>query len=92
MANFYGNTSTSATQTFTCAATIKTFNITNKTGGAVTINVSILYGSTNTWITPYNKSVAMNDFYEDDKEIDILPGSSIYVQVSGNCDFYFSIR
>lgn len=90
---FSGNTATSAASVvFESPVTIKSFSITNKTGGAVTINVSVLYGSTNTWISPLDKSVAANDFYEDDKKIVIQPGRQIYISVSGQVDYYFTIE
>lgn len=90
---FSGNTSTSALSTaYTNPLKIKSFSITNKTGGAVTINVSILYGSTNTWITAVNKSLAANEIYQDDDEKLLLNGHQIYVLVSGSCDYYFTLE
>jgi hypothetical protein len=90
---FSGSTSTSALSTaYNIPATIKSFSITNKSGGAVTVNVSVLYGSTNIWVTELNKSLAAGEILEDSKEIKLLAGRQIYVLVSGQCDYYFSIE
>lgn len=92
MPDFSGNTTTSDTSAvYNNPVAIKSFNITNKTGGAVTVNAAILYGSTAVWITPLNKSLSAGEMYEDDKEILILPGRQIYILVSGGCDFHFTL-
>lgn len=93
MPTFSGNTSSSATSTaYKLPAKIKAFSLVNKSGGAVDVNVSILYGSTNIWITELNKSLAANTAYRVDVADIVLPAShQIYVLVSGSCDYYFSI-
>ena len=89
---FSGNTSTSAISTaFALPATIRSFSITNKSAGAVTVNASILLGSTNIWITPLNVSLAAGEMYKGTEEITLLIGEIIYVLVSGSCDYYFNI-
>lgn len=89
---FSGNTSSSATSTaYDNPVLIKSFSVTNKTASGVTVSVSILYGSTNTMITPLNITVAPNEIFEDSKGILVLPGRQIYVLVSGDCDYYFTL-
>lgn len=89
----FGNTSTSATSTaYGTAVTINSLSVTNKSGSSVEINISILYGSTNTWISPYNLTLNAGEIYEDDKPILLLPNHIIYISVTGNCDYYFSIK
>lgn len=94
MAIFSGNCTTSANSTpYGIEYKIKSIRLVNKTGGVITVNASILYGSTNTWITPFNKSLAANEIYVYDPcDIALIPDASIYVLVSGNCDYYFSLE
>jgi hypothetical protein len=93
MAVFSGSTSLSATSTpYNIAGDIVSFSVVNKTGGAITINVSILYGSTNINIIPQNKSLASGEAYIYTGEpIRLQPERMIYVLVSGSADYYFSI-
>lgn len=90
---FSGNTATSATSSpYNIAGEIKSFSIVNKTGGAVTIDVSILFGSTNVNIIPLNKSLALGEAYIYSGEpILLLAERTIYVVASGSVDYYFSI-
>ena len=93
MPKFAGNTSTSSLSTaYSDPVKIKSFSLVNKSGGAVLMNVSILYGSTNIAIIPINKSVASGEFYEDDKDILLLAGHQIYVLVNGSTDYYFTME
>jgi len=93
MPAFEGNTSSSAISTaYTIPVEIKSFSLVNKTGGAITANVSILYGSTNISIIPLNKSISANDYFSDTRRILIPTGYQIYVLVSGNCDYYFTLE
>lgn len=92
---FSGNTTTSATSTaYEIPATIKSYSLVNKTGGAVTVNVSILYGSTNITIPPsLNKSLSAGEAYVYSGEsITLLAGRTVYLLVSGSVDYYFSIE
>lgn len=90
---FSGYITTSATSTaYSSPARIKAFSLVNKSGGAINVNVSILYGSTNIWITEFNKSLAANTAYRIDVADILIPTNhQIYVLVSGACDYYFSI-
>lgn len=94
MAHFSGNTSTSADSTpYGIEYKIKSIRLVNKTGGAITVNASILYGSTNTWITPFNKSLSANEVYiYDPCELVLIPDASIRVLVSGSCDYFFYLE
>lgn len=91
MPTFSGNTSTSATSTaYDIPSKILSFSIANKTGGAVTASVGVLYGSTFYFI--YNKSIATAESYIYSGEEIIVPANyQIYVAVSGDCDYYFSL-
>jgi hypothetical protein len=94
MALFSGNTSTSATSTpLSIEYKIKSIRLINKSGGAIIVNASLLYGSTNIWITPYNKSLAAGEVYiYDPCEIDLIPDASIYLSVNGSCDYFFVLE
>lgn len=91
---FAGNSATSAVSTaYNISSKIKSFSLVNKTGGAITVNVSILYGSTNISIIPMNKSLAVNEAYiYTGEEITLLAGRRIYILVNGSCDYFFSIE
>lgn len=92
---FSGNTSTSATSTaYEIPSKIVSYSLVNKSGGAVLVNVSILYGSTNIWLPPsLNKSLAAGEAYVYSGEsITLLAGRTIYVLVNGSVDYYFSIE
>lgn len=91
---FSGSTSTSATSTaYTSPATIKSFSLVNKSGGAITVSASILYGSTNVSIMESSKSLAAGEAYRVDlTNIVLLPNYLIYVLVSGATDYYFTIQ
>lgn len=93
MPTFSGNTATSAASTaYKLPARIKAFSLVNKTGGAITVNVSILYGSTNIYIIELNKSLAAGAAYRVDVADILLPANrQIYVLTSGSVDYYFSI-
>jgi hypothetical protein len=91
---FSGSTSTSANSTsYAIPYKIKSIRLVNKTGGAITANVSLLYGSTNIWITPLNKSISANDYYVyDPVDIDLPPSYIIHVLVNGSCDYTISLE
>lgn len=93
---FDGTTASNATSIASGNATdIVSFTISNKTGGAVTVRVGIFYGSAIVYIL-YNEPLAAagsagcNYVYLGEK-IRVLPGYQIFVNVSGTCDFYFTI-
>ena len=92
MPSFFGNTSTNATSTaYDNPYKITYYNIVNKSGGSVTINVGILYGSTFS-IVPYNLVLNSGDaFFSDDKEL-VLAGHQIFLTTTGSVDYYFSLE
>lgn len=95
MSVFSGNTTTSATSTaYEIPAKIVSYSLVNKSGGAVLVNVSVLYGSTNIWLPPsLNKSLAAGEAYVYGGEaITLLAGRTIYITVDGSLDYYFSIE
>lgn len=90
---FFGNTATAATSTpVNIPTVIESFSIANKTGGAITVSVGFVYGSSVTYIL-YNKSVNSGDSYIYSGEaITVEAEYSVYVSVSGSADYYFSIN
>lgn len=92
MAVFSGNTSTSALSTaYNIAAKIKSFSLVNKSGGSLTVSVSIILGSTNTSI--YSGTIDSGETYvHNGGKIKILKEAQVYVLVNGSCDYYFSIE
>jgi len=92
MANFIGNTATTATMSALAQpAFIISFSLANKTGGAITASVGLLQGST--FYVIYNKSISSADSYiYSGKEILIPIGYQLYVSVSGSCDYIFNIQ
>jgi len=92
MPKFYGNTSTSAVSTaYDNPLNIVSFKLVNKSGGGITVNASIIFGSTNIWLTPLNKSLAAGEIYESDNFVKLLSGEQIYILVSGSCDYTFTL-
>lgn len=90
---FKGNTSSSATSTaYSNATKIVSFSVTDKSGGGATINVSILYGSTNTLISSHNQAIAANAVYTDTRTIVLPAGYQIYLLSNVSVDFFFSIE
>lgn len=92
MVIFSGNTSTSAlSDAKNIASRLKSFSLVNKSGGSITVSVSILYGSTN--ISIYSGDIDAGAAYvHTGEEIGILKERRIYVLVSGACDYYFTLE
>jgi hypothetical protein len=90
---FQGSTSSNATSTAAnVVGQIVSFSIANKTGGANTVKVAIVYGSTVVYLL-YNYSLASGESYVYvGNEITLLANYRIYVEVSGSADYYFSIK
>jgi len=89
---FKGNTSTNATSTaYDNPAKILSFSIVNKSGGAITVNVGILSGSTFA-IVPYNLAMDAGDILNSDDVILLPVGYQISVVTSGNIDYFFTIE
>lgn len=87
-----GNTSSSATSTaYDIPCSIRFFSLVNKSGGAITVNVGVLYGST-VAIIPYNLSMAAGDTLISNNEILIPVGHQVYISTSGSLDYYFVLE
>jgi len=91
-----GNTTNTFTSVFyNVPAKIISFSLANKTGGAITARVGIVYGSTFDIMfdAPLAAAGSANCFYIYDGGPIILPAyNAIFIDVSGLCDFYFSIE
>jgi hypothetical protein len=92
-----GNTaSTTSSAVINIAANIISYSLCNKSGGSITASIGIVYGSTITYIL-YNEPLAAagtatcNYIYLGEK-IGIAPNRSIFISVSGSCDYYLTIE
>jgi len=96
MSVFSGNTATTATSdAVDIASKIISFSIVNKTAGATTVSVGILYGST--FYIIYTKPLAAagsldSEYIYTGEPITILKDNQIVVTASGSTDYYFSIE
>lgn len=92
MSVFKGNTATTATDTAkTIPASIVSFSLANKTGGAITASLGMLYGST--FFILYNKSIATGDSYIYSGNPVTLPiGYQVFISASGSCDYIVSLK
>lgn len=90
---FKGNTSTNVSSTAAnIASEIAGFSIANKTGGSITIKVAVVYGSTIVYLL-YGHTLAMGTSYVySGNPITVPPNYNVYVEVSGDSDYYFSIK
>lgn len=92
MAVFYGNTSSNATSTaYSIVSTINFFSLVNKSGGTITVNMGILYGSTYS-ITPYSISLADGEAYISNDRILVPIAHQISITTSGSLDYYVVIE
>lgn len=89
---FSGNTAATKTSaSYDIPAKIISFSLVNKTGGAVTVTVGIVYGST--FDVLYNEPLAAAGKYIYNGGNILLPAyNQIFISVSGSTDFYFSIE
>lgn len=71
---------------------IKSFVLTNMTGGSITVSVSIIEFDTNNKVSIAPISIAANDTYTSNVPIKMLAGYTIYIITSGSLDYYFSIE
>lgn len=90
---FKGTTSSAAQSTaYSIPAYLNSFSVVNKTGGAVTINIGILYGSTYE-IIPLSKSLSAGEAYIYTGQPILIPiNHQISLTTSGSVDYYFSIK
>lgn len=93
---FNGTTATNATsEALLTAADIVSFSIANKSGGAVTVSVGLVYGSSITYLLynePLGGGTDPNNYVYLGGRITIPVNYSIFVSVSGTCDYYFTVK
>jgi hypothetical protein len=89
-----GNTTGSiAGEVYNIPATIRSFVLTNKTGGSITVTVAIIeQGTNNTVVSVAPTVIAANDTYTSDVPILMRAGFTIYISTSGSLDYYFTIE
>jgi hypothetical protein len=90
---FKGNTSTSATSTaVNIPQRILSFSLVNKSGGAITVNAGVLYGST-IMFAPLNSALAAGEAYiYSGNPITLEADHQVYVEATGSCDYYFTLE
>lgn len=90
---FQGNTTGSIkSSALNVPSTIKSFSLTNKSGGAITVSVYIATSdSTNRAIIPVSVPLAAGEAYISDTERKVLSNYYILIVTSGSLDYYFSI-
>jgi hypothetical protein len=95
MPTLSGNTTGSiAGIPYNIPATISSFYLTNKTGGSITVTVSISISSNDTGnnVALFSQAIAANDTYKSDVPILLLAGFTILIVTSGSVDYFFSIE
>ena len=74
-------------------STLKSYSLSNNTGGALTATVSIIEFGTNNKVIIDTVSIAANSSHIGSyTEVQILSGYTIYLAVSGSIDYYFTIK
>lgn len=94
MLNFSGNTSGTFDSTFggELPKLVNGFTLVNKTGGTIGVNVyKFQSGGAELCIMPLNLQLATGEMYEGTNQVVLLPTQNIRVQVSGSCDYDFTI-
>lgn len=93
MPSFIGRTSSAAQSTaYNIPCNLISFSIVNLTGGAVTVNVGVLFGSTFK-IIPLAKSIAAGDYFVYSGPPILIPANyQISLTASGSVDYCFSIQ
>jgi hypothetical protein len=88
---FSGNTSGSiASIAYNIPSTIKSYSLTNRTGGSVTANLVIIpNGGSPVYV--WSGSIATGESQTSDIPIKLLVGYQILIIVSGSTDYYFNI-
>ena len=93
MPTLSGNTTGSiAGIPYNIPATISSFYLTNKTGGSITVTVSISSNDTGNNVALFSQAIAANDTYKSDVPILLLAGFTILIVTSGSVDYFFSIE
>jgi len=73
-------------------STIKSFSLSNRSGGAITVTVYISEADgSDRAITPLSVPLAAGEAYISDTEREVSKDYYILIVSSGSCDFYFTI-
>lgn len=90
---FDGSTSSTAvSETYNIESDIISYSIANKSGGAITAKVGLVYGSAITYIL-YDEALSSGEtFIYPGERIRLRPNYRIFVEVSGSADFYFTLE
>lgn len=76
---------------YNIASTIKSWYLTNNTGGSITVNVSLVNNLTGEATKIFNRDIAANESVSDEVEIIMPYGWTLYIATSGSLDYWFSI-
>lgn len=71
---------------------VVSYSLTNQTGGAITATLSIIEYGTNNIIDWKYYSLAANASESSDIKFKLLNGFTVYLVVSGSCDYVFNIE
>jgi hypothetical protein len=95
MPAFSGNTATNATSTaYDVPSKIISFSLANKTGGAITVSIGVLYGSTFYFLYTHPLAAAGaadSEYIYLGAEILIPANRQIYIAATGSCDYYVTV-
>lgn len=70
---------------------INNFRVVNKTGGSVTVSAYLFSDSYSVAIMPISYQIGQNGMYQQTEPIVQLVTEQIRVEVSGECDFDFTL-
>jgi uncharacterized protein YdaL len=90
---FQGNTSGSVysvARNIPCS--VVSYRLYNKTGGSITVQVTIVAYSQRVETTVANMTLTTGQVYEDSVLLKVPVNASIHVISSGSVDYYFSIQ
>ena len=71
--------------------TLKSFYLTNNTGGSITVTLAIGDNLTGQSVKLFSKSIAANETESSSVEVKINSGSTVYISTSGSLDYYLTI-
>lgn len=87
-----GNTNAAVTTgPFTANQNLKLLIVTNKTGGTITMNLTITNGSGQVSLSPKDVQLAAGTSYEDDNIV-VLATEKVTLTVTGSCDYFFDFQ
>lgn len=92
MANFIGNTASTATKSASnIPQYIVGFSLCNRHNNTMTVNVGIVYGSTFLILNQHSLSAYANYIYSGEKIV-IPVGYELFVSATESCDYIFTIE